>query len=237
MDPSQLISLLGLKTPITAIYSLESHYQLFPNAVEVEGCVFINEMGKHILKGTPLLFTPSLPKLCPGWKKIIFGADSIPREALIKTLCEFEILRPSIESANMWLNSAPYPSPPETGCIVLAPFQSLLIDHIRTISFWVNPDQLSALIAAANFYDISEPEPSITVSTWTNCMSMVSMPTGTGDIPRAVIGLIDPSKRFQIPDRSLVSLNCNLAMLQRLIKSAANPKSVLHKAFIAKLHQ
>ena len=51
----------------------------------------------------------------------------------------------------------------------------------------------------------------------------------TPGVPHGCIGLLDSTHRAFLPDRNLLTLSVNVALLERLVATASNPKSSLHK--------
>eukprot|EP00727_Mastigamoeba_balamuthi_P010572 m51a1_g6137 hypothetical protein (567) ;mRNA; r:250965-257139 len=236
-DPRPLLALSGIKAAPSALYELapDQLQQLFPGAVEASGCAFIDDNSRCALNGTPLVLRRGPQStLCPGFRHAIYGEPTIAHETLLHALCDVEGLQPTLECAERWIES--YPRPPRLdsaeSVLVLAPFapEVARVAHVRSVSFWVTAEQLTLLVACASY---GEPHADVRIGAWSNCMSMLSMTQA--EEPRAVVGLLDPTKRSQLADRSLLALHCNTPMLRRLCDAAKDGRCLLHKPFCTQL--
>ncbi len=92
-------------------------------------------------------------------------------------------------------------------------------DNLQTVTFLANPDQLSALVVLANHgrgtYD------NVTIPFAAGCQAIGILPYAEGkkDLPRAVVGLVDPSARKNVRkllDHDLLSFSMPLSLYQEM---------------------
>ena len=100
------------------------------------------------------------------------------------------------DSTRRFLNVLPTQDIPAQ-CVVVKPL-SLAdpeVDDIKSVTFFVNPDQLSALVILANYADAGEDNVIIPWGAGCQAIGVMSYRELTREHPRAVVGLTDISAR------------------------------------------
>ena len=83
-------------------------------------------------------------------------------------LVDEEGLRASHELMELWLDAAPGYEP-RHGHVLIGPLRADQYDYLRSVTFYVNADQLAVLVTGSSYY--SRPEdPPVTVGSWSPCL-------------------------------------------------------------------
>jgi hypothetical protein len=125
-----------------------------------------------------------------------------------------------------WLDhTKPYRQ--EHANIMIGPLKKDQYAFLKTITFYVNPDQLSALMIGAE-YDASPDHPPAVVAPFgSGCMQLSALFTDMNS-PRALVGSTDIAARKYIP-RDLLAFTVTKPMFERLCK--LEERSFLFKSF------
>ena len=149
-DPSELIAQIDLTTPLVGFY----------DSPETQGYdpLVRPEPGKHMcifcfyedwLKGSSLVITKDNFG-CGGAGNCLCNVQTMTREDHVRFLVDGEGLKASPEIMHQWLDSRrSYES--EHPYLIIGPFRPEMYEYLKSVTFFVNPDQLSALIIGANY--------------------------------------------------------------------------------------
>ncbi len=234
MMPSaaDLTSRIDLKTPLIALYDA-------PDAAAFEP-LFTPQTGRHAcifayygewLAGRTLRITADNPG-CGGAAYWLFGKEGRSRDEFVKFLVDTEGLRASHDLMNQWLDHH-RPYAPEHGQLFIGPLREGPYDFVKTVTFYVNPDQLSALVLGA-YYDHAPADPPAVVAPFgSGCMEILPLFENL-DIPQAIIGSTDLAMRSALPP-STVAFTVTKPMYERLC--ALDKKSFLYKSFLKNLQR
>ena len=119
------------------------------------------------------------------------------REDFIDFLWKDEGLRASRELMAGWVDNAPTYRP-EHANVLVGPLKPELAAYLKTVTFWVNADQLCVLQHGAYHHHAwGEPDP-VTVPFGSGCSELV-VPFRDLDAPQAVIGGTDVAMRDGLP--------------------------------------
>jgi len=122
---------------------------------------------------------------------------------------------------------------PERGNVLLGPLRPTLAAYLRTVTFWVNPDQLSVLQHGAYHHHAwGEPDP-VTVPFGSGCSELV-VPFRDLSLPQAAIGGTDVAMRGDVPAQVL-AFTVTLPLYARLCELGA--ESFMGKGFLAHLRK
>jgi hypothetical protein len=118
--------------------------------------------------------------------------------------------------------------------VVIGPPRAERYQHLRTVTFYLNPDQLSLLVIAAEYHNAA-PASAITVPFGSGCGQLAAV-LGDPDSeePRAAIGATDVAMREHLPP-DLLAFTVNKPMFEQLC--ALDRRSVLHKPFWTRLQR
>ena len=145
-DPSRLIAELALDRPLVGFYDAPDPDAFAPLVAPKPGpgrgpCVF--HFYRCWLKGETLHLTAHNFG-CGGCGRAFFGVQTRERDAFIDFLWKDEGLRASRRLMEDWVDNAPTYRP-EHGHVLVGPLKPDLARYLKTVTFWVNPDQLSVL--------------------------------------------------------------------------------------------
>jgi len=225
-DPTGLLDRLGLETPPIGLYDAPDPAPFEPCVRPEPGartCVFA--FYKDWLRGRTLHLTRD-GYGCRGAGSCLLGVDERSREDLVTFLVDEEGLKRSRETMTQWVERRQVYHP-EHANLLIGPLRPEQYEHLRTVTFLVDPDRLSALILGAN-YDVGPDEAApVTVPFGSGCLQLLGSP-GAGDEPRAVIGATDAAMRKYLPADTL-AFTVNLPLFQHLC--ALDERCFLHKSF------
>jgi hypothetical protein len=119
------------------------------------------------------------------------------------------------------------------GHILVGPLKPELATHLKTVTFWVNADQLSVLQHGAYYHHAwGEPDP-VTVPFGSGCMELV-VTFRDLDKPQAAIVGTDVAMRDQIPS-GVLAFTVTVPMFAQLC--ALGDDSFLGKGFLRDLRK
>jgi len=221
----QLLDALKLATPLIGVYDAPDPDVFAPLVLPSSGHFCVFAAWDNWLAGQMLHLTADRPG-CGGCASWWFGEMSRSRDEYIDFLYGREGLKASRELMGAWVDhSVPYQ--PRNGHILVGPLKPGREDHLRSITFFVNPDQLALLSLAAHYHhDVAEVPP-VTAPFGSGCMQMLSL-LGDPLNPRAVIGGLDIAMRGHLPP-DILAFTVNPAMLERFDRLDAD--SFLTKPF------
>jgi hypothetical protein len=233
-DPNILISKLDIHQPLIGVYDAPDP-KLFeplvkPTSEGQHQCVFL--FFKRWQRGETLhLHDKHLG--CGGCGRCMFNKQARERDEFLTFLAEEEGLKVSKELMGNWLDhDTPYQ--PEYGNIFIGHIHHNRFEFLKTITFWVNPDQLSSLVIGANYF--SKPEdayPPVIAPFGSGCMQLLSLFKDL-DYPQAIIGSTDIAMRPYIP-ADLMAFTVTVPMFRQLCQ--LDEKSFLFKPFLKNLQK
>ena len=191
-------------------------------------CVFA--FYNEWLKGKTLHITEDNAG-CGGACHWLFDQETRSREDFIEFLTEFlvdeEGLKASHELMNQWLDhSKPYK--PDNPNILIGLLKADQYEYLKTITFYVNPDQLSALMLGAQYNNASSGDPPAVVAPYgSGCMELLPLFEDL-NVPQAMIGATDiPMRQYLPPD--ILAFTVTKPMFQQLCE--LDKRSFLSKPF------
>jgi hypothetical protein len=229
-DATQLLCAINLEIPLIGFYDAPDPAAYEPLVVPRPGtrsCVFA--YYNQWLEGKTLHLTRENHG-CGGAGHWIWGLEARSRQEFVRFLVEDEGLKASHALMDRWLDhSRPYR--PEHPHILLGPLRPDRYQFLRSVTFFANPDQLSALILGAHYHNAPGDPPPVTAPFGSGCMELVPLFEDL-NLPQAIVGATDIAMRQYLPPqvlaftvtRSLFELLCQL-----------DDKSFLYKPFLARL--
>lgn len=223
-DPSDILARLSIVEPPVGFYDAPDAAPFRPLVVpRGRQCVFAS--FEKWREGKTLHLTKDKHG-CGGGH--LFGLEPMSREAMVEFLCDEEGLRADHELMNLWLDSAGSYSPIHDHLLFgrLRPDQ---YRYLRTVTFYVNADQLAVLCMGATYYSRPEdPEPVVS-RFGSGCMQLTTV-FDSLETPQAVIGTTDHSmRRFLEP--WMLAFTVTRPMFELLCRWGDDPKSSLHSEF------
>lgn len=169
---------------------------------------------------------------CPGCGYWLTGVGRFPsRAAMVDFLTVKEGLRERGSLTEAWLGAHPV-SVPVQGHILVGPVRQDLARYLRTVTFFVTPDQLSVLVTGAHYHAHPEdPEP-VLAPIGSGCGQVFSLFPDLGQA-QAIIGATDIAMRQCLPP-DLLTFTVTMPMLERLL-SLDDGHSFLEKPFLRRL--
>ena len=229
-NPIYLLEKTGIELPLIAFYDAPETEPfepiLKPNKT---GHVCMYSFYKKWLKGLTIVLSKNNFG-CGGASHHLFNQPTRSHEDFIKFLTDDEGLKANSHLMDEWIKvSMSYQ--PEHEYILYGPLKEDLYSFVKTITFLVNPDQLSMLMIGAQYFTIpSDPEPVI-APFGSGCMQSVSLFKDL-NVPQAIIGATDMAMRQFLPP-DILAFTVTKSMFENLCKLDNN--SFLEKGFIEQL--
>ena len=225
-DPTNLIKRIGLTIPLIGFYDSPDTVPFEPLVRPRSGkraCVFA--FYKQWLKGKTLHITEDNAG-CGGACHWLFDQETRSRDDFVNFLADEEGLKASHELMNKWLDhSKPYK--PDNPNILIGPLNVEQYMYLKTITFYVNPDQLSALILGAHYNNALGDPTAIIVPFGSGCMELLPLFEDL-NIPQAMIGATDIAMRQHLPP-NILAFTVTKPMFQQLCE--LDEHSFLYKPF------
>jgi hypothetical protein len=225
-DASFILNTLDIKNPPIAVYDSSPDAEFTPIS-KPKHCIYecINDWfdGKYTIINK-YSFT------CPGAAYWMLGISVMPREKLVEFLYKQEGLKASKELLNNYLdNNKPYI--PKNDRVVVGPINEKYYDDITSITIFVNPDQLSALITAANY---NTAEKTVVTAPFGSGCSLLLAPFSDPKARNTIIGCTDAAMRKYIP-KDMLCITMNKPVFEDICN--ITKESFLTKAFVKDLKE
>jgi hypothetical protein len=229
-DYHYLISKLDLAGLLVGIYDAPDPEAFMPLVAIPEkqrACIF--EFYTQWMEGKTLRLSPESYG-CGGCGTWMFGIQIRTRENYLNFLANKEGLKASEELMGKWFDQVVRYSP-KSGQIFIGPLKPDQYEYLKTVTFYVNPDQLSVLALGANYFVGPDDPPPVTVDFGSGCMEMLNL-VHDKPYPAAIIGSTDMAMRNHLPPDRL-AFTVNKPMFERLC--TLGPTSFLEKPFLKML--
>jgi hypothetical protein len=228
-DPTNLIKRIDLFTPLIGFYDAPDPEPFRPLVRPKErDCVFY--FFRNWLSGETLHITRDHFG-CGGAGHWMWGIKTRSKQGFIKFLVDDEGLKASHELMEKWIDSSePYKaSHPH---LFVGPYKQSLWEYVRTITFYVNPDQLSTLMIGAQYRSAPDDPSPVIAPFGSGCSEL--QPFEDLSIPQAAIGATDIAMRQHLPPEVL-AFTVTKPMFRQL--SALDERSFLYKPFLQRLRK
>ena len=231
-DPTRLLQALALREPLIAFSDAPDPDPFAPLVEAGPGrgrgaCIF--EYRPHWLAGETLHLTPQ-SRVCGGALRSCWGVETRSREDFITFLYEEEGLRASRELMEAMIDE-PRKFHARHEHILIGPLRLELYEYVRTITFYVNPDQLSVLQHGAYYAWRPDTPPPVIVPFSSGCGELATVFADL-DAPQASVGSTDIAMRDVLPP-DLLAFTATKPMFEQLC--ALDDRSFLGKGFLARL--
>jgi len=227
LDPTLILDRLDIKYPIIGLYNAPDSKPFQPLVKPSDGdCIFL--YFKDWLKGKTLYLSKHHYG-CGGCGRWMFGIQTRSRKDFIKFLVEGEGLKASHELMEKWIDSET-PKPPKYPFFFVGPFKTDQWNYILSITFLVNPDQLSALTIGAQYFSRPSDVTPVITPFGSGCSELWRF--DDQDSPQAVIGTTDIAMRPHIPPE-ILAFTVTKKMFSQLC--TLDEKSFLFKPFLERL--
>jgi hypothetical protein len=150
----------------------------------------------------------------------------------VEFLVDDEGLKSSYGLMEEWLDhSSPYR--PKHPHILIGPLVSGQVGHLKTVTFFVNPDQLALLMLGAQYDSGPDDLLPVIAPFGSGCMQLVTLFEDL-TIAQACLGATDIAMRQHLPP-DVLAFTVTRPMFERLC--ALDEQSFLHKPFWARLRK
>jgi len=229
-DPTRLITRIGLNVPLIGLYDAPTPEPFEPLVTpprEKRSCVFA--YYKNWIQGKRLLLTKEQFG-CGGAGHWLCDVLTRSRQDFVSFLVHEEGLKASHELMDKWLDhqkpfSQTYPN------ILIGPLQGAQYTFLKSVTFFVNPDQLSILMIGAQYFHSPTDLPPIMAPFGSGCSQLVSL-FNDFTAPQAVIGATDIAMRQYLP-ADILAFTVTKPMYEQLC--TLDERSFLYKPFWARL--
>ncbi|MHB8055118.1 MAG: DUF169 domain-containing protein [Candidatus Aminicenantales bacterium] len=226
-DPTRLLNKLDIDLPLIGFYDAPDPAVFEPLVTPYKNdCVY--SFYKNWLKGETLHSTRESFG-CGGAGSSFWKIQARSRKEFIKFLAEDEGLKASGELMETYIDSAAaYQA--ENDHIFIGPLKEEGWPYLKTITFLVNPDQLSALMTGAQYHSAPGDPPPVIAPFGSGCREII--PFKDFAIPQAAIGATDIAMRQHLPP-DILAFTVTKPMFGRLC--TLDERSFLYKPFLERL--
>jgi hypothetical protein len=226
-DSARLRKKLDIELPLIGFYDAPDPAVFEPLVTPAKNdCVF--SFYKNWLKGETLHNTRESYG-CGGAGSCLWGIQARSRKEFITFLADFEGLKVSGELMEAYIDSTvSYQA--ENAHIFIGPLKEEGWPYLKTITFLVNPDQLSALMTGAQYHSAPDDPPPILAAFGSGCREIIPFKDFT--IPQAAIGATDIAMRQHLPP-DILAFTVTKSMFRRLC--TLDERSFLYKPFMERL--
>ena len=224
-DPTAILETLSITEPLIGVYDAPDPAPFAPLVEPAKRgeCVFASY--PHWREGKTLHITRE--KHGCGAPHLL-GTRVRSRREMIEFPVDEEGLRASHELMGLWLDSAPGYKPRHEH-VLIGPLKPDQYEHLRSVTFYVNADQLAVLVTGSSYF--SRPgDPPVTAPFSSGCGQLAAA-VGDLDTPRAVIGATDQAMRRHLPP-GVLAFTVTKPMFELLCRWADDPASSLHNNFL-----
>jgi hypothetical protein len=231
-DPTNLIKMAAIESPLIGFYDAPDPSPFEPCVEPAPGsraCVFA--FYKRWLKGETLHIIKDNFG-CGGAGHWLCGTTARSREDFVSFLVDEEGLKASRQLMNQWLDrQQPYRQAHPH--LLIGPLCEEQYEYLKSVTFYVNPDQLGLLMLGAQYNRAPDDPPPVVAPFGSGCSQLVALFEDLS-IPQAAVGATDIAMRQHLPPEVL-ALTVTKAMFEELC--ALDERSFLHKPFWGRLRK
>lgn len=223
-DASNILERLSIAEPLIGFYDAPDPAPFMPLAVpRPHQCVFASV---HKWRQGKTLHLTRAKHGCGGGH--LFGTEETPRAEMVEFLCNKEGLRATPELMELWLDSAKSYRPVHDH-LLLGPLCPSRYEYLRTVTFYVNADQLAVLCMGATYYSRPDDIEPVLSRFGSGCMQLITLFDDL-EAPQAIIGSTDHSLRKYL-EPWMIAFTVTRPMFELLCRWADDPRSSLHSEF------
>jgi hypothetical protein len=222
-DASRLIREIGYKLPLLGFYDAPDPSAFEPIVAPEPGeCIF--DFYQKWISGKTLHITKDHYG-CGGAGNYFCGLQTRSEEAFIKFLYEGEGLKASRELMLDFVNSRrKYKMEHEN--VMIGPLKPDQYRYLKTITFFVNPDQLGVLMTGAQYNAKLDGPPPVIAPFGSGCSLLI--PFDDLNVPQGSIGGTDSAMRENFPP-DILAFTVTKPLFEELC--ALDERSFLYKSF------
>ena len=231
-DPSRLLERIGVTSPPVGFYDAPDVSPFEPLVRIGSGessCIF--SFYANWMNGETLHLTRDSYG-CRGAGSCLFGVVTRSPEAMVTFLVDEEGLKGSRELMRRWIDRRGSYAP-EHPNVLIGPLRPDQYGYLKTVMFYVNPDQLAALILGANYHSGPDGPAPVAVPFGSGCSQLLPLFADLS-VPQAIVGATDIAMRQWLPPDTLAFTVTRL-MFERLCE--LDERSFLFKPFLQRLQR
>ncbi|MCJ7579349.1 MAG: DUF169 domain-containing protein [Candidatus Aminicenantes bacterium] len=229
LELAKLSNRINLNTPVIGLYDAP-HPEPFKPLItpKKRECVF--SFYKNWVKGDTLHITKSHYG-CGGAGHWLWGIETRSKKDFISFLVDEEGLKASHKLMEKWIDSTqPYQA--DYSHLMIGPLKGGQWEFIKTITFFVNPDQLSTLMIGAQYNSAPADPTPVLAPFGSGCMEL--QPFKDLSIAQASIGATDIAMRQHLP-HDILTFTVTTSMFTKLCE--LDERSFLYKSFLQRLKE
>ncbi len=231
-DPSTLLERIGITTPPVGLYVAPNATPFEPRVTVGPGertCIFA--YYEDWLRGRTLHLTAEHFG-CLGAGSSLLGLATRSPDAMVEFLVDDEGLKCSRDLMRLWLARRKTPAP-EHANLLIGPLRPDQYEHLKTVTFFVNPDQLGVLLLGANYNVGPDDPPPVLAPFGSGCSQMLTHFRDLG-AAQAVIGATDIAMRQWLPP-DVLAFTVTRPMFRQLCE--LDERSFLYKPVLRRLRE
>jgi hypothetical protein len=231
-DPGNLIEQIGLNILPIGFYDAPDARPFEPLTGPQPGrraCVFA--FYRQWLTGKTLHLTREAYG-CGGAGHWLCGLETRTRDDFVRFLVDDEGLKSSHELMRQWLDRH-RGYQPEHANLFIGPLHADQYAYLKTVTFYVNPDQLGVLMLGAQYNSAPGDPPPVIAPFGSGCMQLVSLFEDLS-VPQAIVGATDIAMRRYLPP-DILAFTVTVPLFEQLC--ALDRQSFLYKPFWAALQK
>ncbi len=231
-DLTNLIEKIELEIPVIGLYDAPDATPSEPLVEPGPGkreCIF--SYYERWIAGNTLRITGENHG-CSGAGQSLFGKETRSREDFVSFLVEGEGLKASEGLMNRWIDYHKNYTP-KYGQLLIGPLHANQYEYLLSVTFYVNADQLSALILGGHYNSAPGGLTPVLAPFGSGCMQLLLLFEDL-NIPQAIIGATDIAMRKYI-DPEVTAFTVTRPMFEQLC--ALDERSFLYKPFWKSLKQ
>ncbi len=228
-NPTNFCQRIDLKIPLIGFYDAPDPAAFEPLIRPEPGdCVFA--FYKKWAEGKTLHITKEHYG-CGGAGRWMCGVETRARKDFISFLVDDEGLKASHELMERWIDvSKLYKSTHPH--ILIGPLKKDQWEYTKSVTFFVNPDQVAALAYGAQYNSAPEDPPPVIAPFGSGCRQL--LPFDDLAVPQASIGSTDIAMRKHIP-ADILAITVTKPMFKQLCD--LDERSFLYKPFLKNLRK
>jgi 8-oxo-dGTP pyrophosphatase MutT (NUDIX family) len=231
-DPSSLLEKIDLDIPLIGFYDAPDTSAFGPLVKPKPGrraCVF--SFYEDWLNGATLHITKDNYG-CGGAGRWLCDVQTRDRDGFVRFLVDDEGLKASHELMHQWLDvQQGYQQ--DYADLFIGPLREEQYAFLKTVTFYVNPDQLSVLMLGAQYHSAPGDPPPVITPFGSGCSQLVGLFADLS-VAQAIVGATDIAMRQHLPP-DIVAFTTTKPMFEQLC--TLDEKSFLHKPFWRNLMQ
>lgn len=225
-QPGNLIKQGGIEYPLIGLYDAPAVEPFEPVVAPKKGqhrCLF--DFFSHWQRGETLLLQRD-NNGCLGCGRWVFSLQTRSRQEFIEFLVDQEGLKASHDLMGQWLDHG-RPYEPEHPHILIGPLKSDQYEFLKSVTFYINPDQLGLMVLGAQYFSAPGDPAPVTAPFGSGCMEILPL-FGDLGVPQAIIGATDIAMRRYLPP-DILAFTVTKSMYERFCR--LDKKSFLFKPF------